>query len=155
MFAVAAGVRVNDRFVFGPELYGSTVVAGGDRALRTRNTPLELLFGAHITLGRHWKTGTAIGPGLTRGDGSPSMRVVFSIELVPDVCVDPDGDGVCSDVDVCPSVDGVPQNHGCPADRDHDGVADSEDACVEVAGVPSDDRAANGCPSAEAPQKSE
>ena len=146
IFAVAAGVKVNDRFVFGPELYGSTVVSGRDRALRTRNSPLELLLGGHVTIRGAWRTGAAIGHGLTRGDGSPSMRVVLSVELVPDFCVDPDGDGICSNEDVCPNVDGVRENHGCPADRDHDGVVDTQDGCMDVPGVVSDDPAKHGCP---------
>ena len=106
MLAIAMGVKVNDRFVFGPELAGSTVVTGGDRAFRTRNTPFEMLLGGHVMLAEHWKAGSAIGLGVTRADGTPSMRVLLSIEVVPDVCLDPDGDGICSDVDACrPSTD--------------------------------------------------
>ncbi len=146
IIALAFGVKVNDRFVFGPELAGRTVVTGGDRAFRTRNTPLEVLLGGHVMLGEHWKAGTAIGPGLTRGDGSPAMRVLFSIEVVPDVCRDPDGDGVCSDVDACPSVDGLPQNHGCPADRDYDGFNDPDDACPDEAGGRTLNPKTAGCP---------
>jgi hypothetical protein len=146
IFATAIGVKVNDRFVFGPELYGSTVVTGGERAFRTRNTPLEMLLGGHIMLAGHWKAGSAIGPGLTRGDGTPSMRVVFSIEAVPDVCVDPDGDGVCADEDVCPSVDGLRKDHGCPADRDYDGFNDADDACPDQAGGRTLNPKTAGCP---------
>jgi OOP family OmpA-OmpF porin len=146
IFSAAGGVKVNDRFVLGPEVYGSTVVTGGDRAFRTRNTPIELLLGAHITLAEHWKTGTAIGPGFTRADGTPSMRVIFSIELEPAICFDPDGDGICSDEDACPSVAGVPQNHGCPADRDFDGINDPDDACPDQAGTRTIDPKTMGCP---------
>ena len=146
MLALAFGVKVNDRFVFGPELAGSTVVTGGDRAFRTRNTPLEMLLGGHVMLSAHSKVGSAIGPGFTRGDGSPSMRVLFSFEVVPDICVDPDGDGICSDVDACPSVDGLPQNHGCPADRDYDGINDPDDACPDEAGGRTHNPRTAGCP---------
>ena len=85
IFSAAVGVKVSKRFTFGPEFYGSTVVVGGDGAFRRRNTPLEILFGAHVTLADQWQAGLAIGPGLTRGDGSPKMRVLFSVELAPDV----------------------------------------------------------------------
>ncbi|MDB5217943.1 MAG: outer membrane protein [Myxococcaceae bacterium] len=146
IFAIAGGVKVNDRFVLGPEFYGSTVVTGGDRAFRTRNTPLELLLGAHITVAEHWKTGCAIGPGFTRADGTPSMRVVFSVELEPAICNDPDGDGICTEDDACPTVDGVPQNHGCPADRDFDGFNDEDDACPDEAGTRTADPKTAGCP---------
>jgi outer membrane protein OmpA-like peptidoglycan-associated protein len=146
VFSAAFGVKVNDRFVFGAEVYGSTVVAGGDGALRTRNTPLEMLLSTHLTLAQHWKAGSAIGPGFTRADGTPTMRVLFSFEFTPDVCVDPDGDGICSGQDVCPSVDGVPENHGCPADRDHDGFNDPDDACPDAAGSRTADPKTTGCP---------
>ena len=149
LFSVAGGVRVNDLFVFGPELYGSTVVT--DRqAFTARATPLELLLGLHVTLAKHWQFGSGIGPGFTRGDGTPSMRAVLSVEYAPDVCVDPDGDGICAPKDACPDVDGVRtgerSTNGCPGDRDHDGVSDKDDACRDQPGPPADDAAKNGCP---------
>ncbi len=149
LFSIAGGVRVNDLFVFGPELYGSTVVTGA-AAFSSRATPLELLLGLHVTLAQHWQFGSGIGPGFTRADGTPSMRVALSIEYAPDVCVDPDGDGICAPRDACPEVDGVRTDerstNGCPGDRDHDGVSDKDDACRDQAGPASDDAAKNGCP---------
>ena len=149
VFSVAAGVRVNDLFVLGPELYGSSVVTHGT-ALGRRETPLELLLGLHVNLAQHWQLGSAIGPGLTRGDGTPLMRVLLSVEYAPDVCVDKDGDGICANVDACPDVDGVKtgerRTNGCPGDRDHDGVNDKDDACREQPGIHSDDPTKNGCP---------
>lgn len=150
IFSLAGGVRVNDIFVFGPELYGSTGVTRRAGPFTRRGTPLELLLGLHLTVAKNWQVGSAIGPGLTQGDGTPSMRVVFSLELAPDVCVDTDGDGICANVDACPEVDGVRSSlrstNGCPQDSDHDGVTDKEDACLDRAGVPADDAAKNGCP---------
>lgn len=149
LFSLAAGVRVNDLFVFGPELFGSTVVTHGASAFDGRGTPLELLLGLHLTA-KHWQVGSAIGPGFTRGDGNPSMRVAVSIEFAPDVCIDTDGDGICASADACPDVDGVRTNrrstNGCPADRDHDGIPDNHDACLDRAGVPAEEAARNGCP---------
>jgi hypothetical protein len=149
-FSVAGGVRVNDMFVFGPELFGSTVFGNGARLFERRGTPLELLLGLHVRLAKNWQIGSAIGPGLTQGDGSPSMRLVLSLELAPDVCVDPDGDGICNPLDACPDVDGVRtgerRTNGCPGDRDHDGVLDNVDACVDRGGPPSGNAAKNGCP---------
>jgi hypothetical protein len=149
LFSVAGGVRVNDLFVFGPELFGSTVVTDG-AAFSARATPLELLLGLHVTLAKNWQFGSGIGPGFTRGDGTPSMRATFSVEYAPDVCVDQDGDGICAPADACPDVDGVRtgerRTNGCPGDRDHDGVTDNEDACREQPGAPSDDSTKNGCP---------
>jgi hypothetical protein len=103
-----------------------------------------------MTLAKHWQVGSGIGPGFTRADGTPSMRAVFSIEFAPDVCVDPDGDGICAPADACPDVDGVRtgrrSTNGCPGDRDHDGVADTDDSCVDKAGIHSEDHLKNGCP---------
>lgn len=117
-FSVAGGVRVNDMFVFGPELYGSNVFSDGFQSSGRRGTPLELLLGLHVRLAKNWQFGSAIGPGLTQGDGSSSMRLIFSVELAPDVCVDPDGDGICAPADACPDVDGVRtgerRTNGCP-----------------------------------------
>jgi OmpA-OmpF porin, OOP family len=148
--SVAAGVRVNDIFVFGPELWGSTVVSVGREVFERRATPLELLLGGHLTLAKHWKVGSGIGPGLTRGDGTPSMRVLFSFEYAPDVCVDPDGDGICNPFDACPDVDGFKTSerstNGCPGDRDHDDISDKSDACPDEAGAASDDPTKSGCP---------
>ena len=130
IFSAAGGVKVNDRFVFGPELHGSPQVTKDD-PLRTRNTPLELLIGAHLSLGDDAQVGTAIGPGLTRGDGSPSMRVLIAFDWAPDPCVDKDGDGICANDDACPEVDGVrtrdPKTNGCPPPGDpHEGVSPSQ-----------------------------
>ena len=116
VFSAAGGVRVNDIFVFGPELFGSTVVTNGT-AFQQRATPLELLLGLHLTFAKDWMVGTGIGPGFTRGDGTPSMRVTASIEWAPDVCVDPDGDSICDPVDACPDVAGLESADGCPEGR--------------------------------------
>jgi hypothetical protein len=150
IFSVAAGVRVNDIFVFGPELSGSTVVTREGEPFSTRATPLELLLGGHLTLANDWLVGSGIGPGFTRADGTPSMRVAFSVEFAPDACVDPDGDGICAPFDACPGVDGPRTNqrssNGCPGDRDHDGIGDAEDACLETPGLRYDEPHRNGCP---------
>ena len=150
VFSVAAGVEANDRFVFGPELYGSTVVTGGDRPFSTRNTPLEMLVGAHVTLASHWQVGMAVGPGFTRGDGTPVMRALFSLEFAPDPCVDKDGDGICEPYDACPEIAGLPtiyrRTNGCPSDRDFDGFPDKVDACPTRRGQKTADPKTAGCP---------
>lgn len=83
------------------------------------------------------------------------MRVLFSVEFAPDVCVDKDGDGICATEDACPEVDGVrttdPKTNGCPSDRDHDGFIDKEDACPDAPGARTADPKTNGCPTAAAP----
>ena len=149
-FRLAGGVRVNDIFVFGPELWGATAVGKGVQAFERRSTALELLLGFHVTLGQSWLLGSALGPGLTRADGTPSMRLLLSLAFAPDVCVDPDGDGICAPADACPDVAGVRTGrrsiNGCPGDRDRDGVIDTQDACVDRPGAASADPTKNGCP---------
>lgn len=150
VFSLAAGVRVNDIFVFGPEVYGATAVGRGVEPFDGRSTPLELLLGLHVTLAESWQLGSGLGPGFTRADGTPSMRLALSLAFAPDVCVDPDGDGICAPADACPDVDGVRtgrrSTNGCPGDRDHDGVFDTHDACVDRAGPASAEPTTNGCP---------
>lgn len=55
--------------------------------------------------------------------------------------IDPDGDNILLEADVCPELAGVPSANGCP-DQDGDSVQDAQDACPDVAGLP----ALNGCP---------
>ena len=55
---------------------------------------------------------------------------------------DSDGDGIIDSEDRCPTVAGVKANQGCPADTDGDGIIDSEDACPSVPGIAS----LKGCP---------
>jgi OmpA-OmpF porin, OOP family len=150
VFSLAGGVRVNDIFVFGPELWGATAVGKGVEAFEPRSTALELLLGFHVTLGQSWLLGSGLGPGLTRADGTPSMRLLLSLAFAPDVCVDPDGDGICAPADACPDVDGVRtgrrSTNGCPGDRDRDGVFDTDDACGDRPGPASREPTKNGCP---------
>lgn len=163
--AAAIGYRTNDgRLVLGPELFGSTVVTSGDAFFSKRETPFELIFGAHYKVTSDWRIGAGVGPGLTRGFGAPQVRGLLSIEWAPDVekkeplvlrplpPKDRDGDGILDKDDACPDVAGVasddPKKNGCPlpGDRDKDGILDKDDACPDEPGVQSDDPAKNGCP---------
>ena len=120
---LSAGVKVNDRVIFGPELYGASVVTGGD-AFASRATGVGGLLGMHVILLDDLRLGNAIGTDLVRGDGSPDFRVLASVEYAPDVCVDKDGDGICAKDDACPLVFGVRTNvrstNGCPAAKPFD-----------------------------------
>ncbi len=109
-----------------------------------------------------WRFGLGVGPGFTRGFGSPALRVLGVIEWFPQIEAPPppppapedtDGDGILDPDDACPAVPGVassdPTKHGCPVERkdtDKDGIYDDEDACVDDAGVANDDPKKNGCP---------
>ncbi len=154
-FVATAGLRLADKkLVVGPELYGSTVL---DEPFAKRTTPIEAILGAHYTIGDDMRVGAGVGPGFTRGFGSPEVRALLSFEWVPAARVDTDGDGIDDKNDACPTQAGVrsddPKKNGCPveappppADRDGDGVLDADDACPDVAGVKTDDPKTNGCP---------
>lgn len=151
-FGAAAGVKVlDDALVVGPEVYGGTVLAD---AFARRTTPFEAILGAHYQAG-DFQFGAGVGPGLTRGFGTPKVRVLGSAEWAPafaKAVIDTDMDGIPDDVDACKEVKGVasldPAKNGCPADGDGDGILDEVDACPTVKGVPSDDPKKHGCPPA-------
>ncbi len=161
-FAAAIGARAIDgKLLIGPEVYGSTVVEDTSRIFDDRRqTVVEALLGAHYRFHPDWRAGLGAGPGLSRGYGSPTARVVASLEWFPDVKKeepapppDSDGDGVLDSEDACPTVAGVrtddPKTNGCPlapSDRDKDGIIDDEDACPDQPGPKSDDPKKNGCP---------
>lgn len=161
-FGAALGVRVlDDKLLLGPELTGSTVVSdGGDGIFDRRTTPVELIGGGHYTVADDWHIGLGAGPGLTRGYGSPKVRVLASLEYFPKVKEetapppppDRDDDGILDQDDACPDVPGIrtddPKTNGCPPpnDRDGDGIVDDKDACPDEKGVASEDPAKNGCP---------
>lgn len=165
-WSAAAGVRLwEDRLLVGPELYGSTSVEDADALFGRRTSPVELIVGGHADVAKDWRAGVGVGPGLTRGLGTPTVRVLASVEWTPSVeeakapppppppgPKDRDGDGIFDADDACPDVAGEANEdkakHGCPppGDQDGDGVKDDADACVDVPGERTEDAKTNGCP---------
>jgi outer membrane protein OmpA-like peptidoglycan-associated protein len=164
IYGASAGVRLADRrLVIGPEAYGSTVLT--EQTFKTRTTPFEILMGARYMCSCGLRFGAGAGPGITRGYGSPVVRVVGVIEWSPEIeekkpepkpepppppkPADRDNDGILDSEDACPDVPGVrtddPRTNGC-ADKDGDGIYDPLDACVDVPGLESEDPKLNGCP---------
>lgn len=157
---VALGSEVNGVFaagyrggplVVGPELHGSTILKS---AFERRSSPVEVLAGAHLTLG-DFMLGAGLGTAAVSGLGSARVRGVLSIEWTPiaNVPRDRDHDGVMDADDMCPDVPGSANgpvgSRGCPdapLDSDRDGIIDGEDACPTVAGVRSALPRYNGCP---------
>ena len=151
-FGVAAGALfAKDRLQLGPELYGSTVLAGEDSFSDT-TTSAELMLGLRFRLGP-MVLGGAGGPGLARGIGTPTARGMLSIVYAP-VPTDRDHDGILDEADLCPEMFGAAATaaslHGCPpplvVDRDGDGILDIEDACPDRPGIGTEDFGVNGCP---------
>lgn len=78
----AGGTRLLDRkLLLGLEALTSTVLSG-DGFLDREATPFELLASGHY---RHqdFVFGLGVGPGLTRGFGSPALRAVLSVDWSP------------------------------------------------------------------------
>lgn len=161
--AAAIGYRTTDgKLVLGPELFGSSVITKGDAFFSKRETPFEIIFGAHYKVTDDVRIGIGFGPGLTRGFGSPQFRGLLSLEWAPEPAKEPlvlpppppkdrDKDGIVDAEDACPDVPGVkdedPKKNGCPRlDSDKDGIFDDEDACVNEPGVRTTDPTTNGCP---------
>ena len=169
LFGAALGFRLIDHaFVFGPEVYGATIISNSDAVFGTGSTPVDALLGAHYTFLRDFRLGGGGGLGLTHGLGSPIARWMASIEWAPAIPKarpappaappepppDRDRDGVVDAQDACPDVPGVktddPKTNGCPPDpdRDKDGIANDADACPDVPGPANADPTKNGCPQA-------
>jgi OOP family OmpA-OmpF porin len=153
-FGASAGVHALERsLLIGPEVYGSTVVTSGS-PFATRNTPVEIMLGAHYLIASTVRIGAGVAPGLTRAYGEPAARYVLSLEWAPS----PPPPPVPETHETCPDETGAsgntPTPPGCPpppppapvADRDHDGIADDADACPDVPGIKTEDPKTNGCP---------
>lgn len=159
-FGAAAGLRLLEKkLTVGPEIYGTTGISDSDAFFGRRTTPFELIFGGKYAVGSGVRLGAGVGPGLTRGLGSPALRVLAAVEWMPDIEPPPpppppdrDKDGILDANDACPDQPGPanddPAKNGCPPppDRDGDGILDPTDACPDQPGPASDDPAKNGCP---------
>ncbi len=145
------------------ELFGSAMFADFGKR---ETVPLELLFGAKYNVSG-WMVGSAIGPGLTKGYGSPDVRWVFTVAYAPEQEGQPrrpamrepsdyqpedsDSDGIMDPYDSCPrqpeDKDEYEDIDGCPdLDNDRDTVLDVSDHCTME---PEDDdnfEDQNGCP---------
>ncbi|MGC4087127.1 MAG: OmpA family protein [Polyangiaceae bacterium] len=161
-FLVSAGlgVRAASNVLVGAEIWGATTLEGSP--FSEQGSPLELLFQGHVNLG-DLSVGAGVGPGLTRGYGTPTVRALLGLDWTPEPPVAPpspprdsDRDGVPDVSDACPNEPGVKSPelrvNGCPPvaapvlDADGDGILDGEDACPSQPGVRSDDPSRNGCP---------
>jgi outer membrane protein OmpA-like peptidoglycan-associated protein len=150
------GLGMRLRLVDGLHLHaeglGSTFLA---EPFKSRTSPVETLFGIKYQ-GDALVIGAAAGPGLSRGFGTPDVRVVSTLGYAPrekpkPVPKDSDGDGLLDPKDRCPrepeDVDGFEDQDGCPElDNDGDGVHDSQDSCVDEPEDTDDFEDADGCP---------
>ncbi len=121
-------------------------------------TPLEAIVGCKFFHQTGWVFGAALGPGLTRGIGSPDLRVVGMVgfalpeeEPSDDGPRDRDQDGIVDDKDRCPEqpedLDGFEDQDGCPdVDNDKDQILDTDDSCPMKAEDHDGYEDEDGCP---------
>jgi OmpA-OmpF porin, OOP family len=159
--ALSVGWRgLHNNLVVGPELSAATVVAKSRAVFKSYTTPVEAIISAKYRFS-DLGVGLGAGPGLNHGFGTPALRIVGSIEWLPEssparqsvrTSGDTDHDGIPDARDACVNAPGLlnqdPEINGCPApeDRDGDGILDKNDACPEELGTDSDDPKRNGCP---------
>jgi outer membrane protein OmpA-like peptidoglycan-associated protein len=153
--SVGVGLQLLDKkLTFGPEAYLSSVLTD---FFGRKSTPIEGLLGVHYLIADQFRVGAFGGLGLgARSYGEAIGRYGISLDWMPGVTTDRDGDGIPDSEDACPDVKGLhsadPAKNGCPAeaapvvaDRDHDGIPDGSDACPDEPGVATNDPATNGC----------
>ncbi|MBO6934736.1 MAG: DUF4215 domain-containing protein [Deltaproteobacteria bacterium] len=135
------------------QVYGSTAFElFGDRD----GTALEATVGGKFFHESGVVAGIAAGPGLSRGFGSPDMRLVATVGwAMPEdevaEPVDTDGDGIMDPDDRCvgepEDVDTFEDTDGCPdVDNDGDGILDAADSCPLEPETVNDFEDADGCP---------
>ena len=162
-FRLGAGFKFLDKkWSIGAELYGAAIVSGDG----SEKLPLAMLVGLHRIQGP-FRVAIGGGPGLSHASGTPTFRMVGTLEWAPGIDEPPpapmppppsapsdaDADGIPDASDACPNKRGVrtsdPKTNGCPAiepDKDGDSIPDLVDACPDVAGMRNEDPKKNGCP---------
>jgi hypothetical protein len=162
-----AALLAGEQVQAGVELYAGTPIQGGSFSLSqtvsiaaNQNTNAEMLFGVKSRVWRSFWAGWAVGPGLTKAIGTPTLRFVGSLGWTPGLekpnkaitpTTDSDGDAIPDIYDACPYAYGPksddPKHNGCPVvDDDEDGIPNWEDACPQQYGPRTNDPKTNGCP---------
>ena len=147
------------------QIYGSTQL---EESFGRETTALEAVFGLKYQHASGVTLGAVAGPGLSRGLGSPDVRVVGQlgyrlprkappppepVEPPAPPVVDSDGDGIMDPDDKCPAVpenvNGLEDDDGCPdeyGDQDGDGIRDNLDKCVDQSEDKDGFEDSDGCP---------
>ena len=143
-FVAAVGRHFLDRkLLVGPEIYGSTQVQHA--VFKQTSTPVEVVLGAKYRVLPDFVVGLAGGPGLTDGLGSPTSRVLLSLEWIAQPAPPPPPPPP-PPVKRAPPPPPPPPSPPPAKDSDGDGIADPDDACPNEPGPKNDDAAKNGCP---------
>jgi OOP family OmpA-OmpF porin len=113
-------------------------------------SPVEAGVAMRVALPQMFSLTVGGGPGLTRGIGAPTFRLLANIGWAPDF-TDEDHDGVWDANDRCPTEpedrDGFRDSDGCPdPDNDNDGLGDVADKCPNDPEDRDDFQDEDGCP---------
>jgi outer membrane protein OmpA-like peptidoglycan-associated protein len=128
--------------------------------------PLEVLAALKYRAANGFSARFGGGPGITRGYGTPSFRLLAGIAYSPVAPppparpVDADSDGIVDGSDACPTVpetaNGFEDSDGCPdevpapepepVDTDSDGIVDGTDRCATEPEDKDGFEDADGCP---------
>jgi outer membrane protein OmpA-like peptidoglycan-associated protein len=113
--------------------------------------PLEVLGSGHGEITPHLRVHLGAGVGVSRGIGSPKLRLFSMLEWRPDLSKDNDRDGIVNVRDWCPNrpedMDEFRDKNGCPdLDNDRDQVLDVEDACPLIPETYNEYLDEDGCP---------
>jgi outer membrane protein OmpA-like peptidoglycan-associated protein len=113
--------------------------------------PLEVIVGASYDVMPFLRLTGGVGKGIISGVGTPDVRALFGVRLIPVVDDDRDDDGIKNAADTCPDdpedKDGFKDDDGCPdVDNDNDGILDTADKCRDVAEDADSFEDADGCP---------
>ena len=143
-YGLGLGVPIGDgTWEVGTEFAGGAVVVPDGQDVLGANwnslthAPMEMLLAAsYQPADKPVYVRFGIGPGLTKGFGTPDVRafVQVGVAKITQPVYDADGDGIVDDQDACPEepedFDQFEDADGCPdPDNDQDGIPDTEDAC--------------------------
>jgi hypothetical protein len=170
-WGVGASYRALDDLWATAELFGEATPSGQNQQATAGMmpaaqllSPVEWLVGLSFRAERRFTIGLAIGRGVTDAIGTPSLRGVLSLAVVPGAAEivplhslargpdgDADGDGIPDSVDKCPNEpedkDMFEDTDGCPdPDNDHDGIPDENDKCTLDPEDKDGFQDADGCP---------
>ncbi|HEX3759722.1 MAG TPA: OmpA family protein, partial [Kofleriaceae bacterium] len=162
-------VRILDELWATAELFGETTPSGERQEPRPGAMPtpvtlsqIEGLAGFTLKPDRRVSFGMAVGRGMTNAIGTPGLRGVVTLSIVPGAAAlapihaqlpdgDADHDGIPDSVDKCPhepeDLDGFQDADGCPdPDNDKDGIFDAQDKCPDEPEDKDGFQDEDGCP---------
>jgi hypothetical protein len=167
--AAGLSVRILDELWATAELFGEATPSGkrpppsaSAMAPLATVSAVEGLAGLTIKPDHRVSIGLAVGRGVTGEIGTPDLRGVLTVSIVPGAGPlapihpvvpdgDADGDGIPDSVDKCPNEpedkDGFQDADGCPdPDNDGDGIPDAQDKCPNEPEDKDGFQDADGCP---------